>query len=767
MKSVLTRAFLLFALVVLAACGGGGPGGNQTAIVKIEITPNTLIFSAKDQSQQLSAKAYDAQGKVIDTTFEWRSSATTLVSVDSTGKVQAVSEVGSAQIIVQAEGVASAPALIAVVETKPGTVMVSDEQVIEIGNPSNLTPNGFPGVGTLYDVRLKGVTPPEAGTIVLASETKAVAGKVVSSQQQGEEVTVRLEVVALPDLLNRYDLDWNIDLRGYELVDDESVQNQRSTNGGLTPLAKVTGLNGALKCEAGIETYLSQKTVSLSLNNNATLVVKSKKFEDNVQDGYSKVALVGDITLTGSIGIKAEVGLKGKGECRIKKSIPIPWGPWAVVIAPAIPIGVGVTLEGKLEVASLELALEGKNGANFELGFECGPGDTPCKSLDKVEGINEFKPKVTVPSSKNMRVELSASAYFFTGLDVVVGLGLFRGNVLEVTIGPKQAANLAFTETQAADEGYASNYDLKFEVNGGPGEDLSKVIKKFTGKEASLNFGFTLAKDISQSPVGTLSTDKTKVNPNETVNFTVDLNADSVNYFLLGYNVESVELYRRLEGESDFKPFRTFPFLQSGIQTTFVLDWTPTEQDAGMNEFAAFVKTKMPVIELEIAKNSIKKVEVKCFSGGNLTASTQTNTLAPQQQTCEDKWAGTFSGTSDFFTFEGQVEWAFDQSDFSIAQYKPSGGSLTYHYTGPAVGCTVTPSTQPLTANDGELTIDYTSETPTFDFHLSKGWLATWDCGRGTFEEQVGGVLSGSGLVSEDGNTIAGQDATGNFNFTR
>ena len=90
-------------------------------------------------------------------------------------------------------------------------------------------------------------------------------------------------------------------------------------------------------------------------------------------------------------------------------------------------------------------------------------------------------------------------------------------------------------------------------------------------------------------------------------------------------------------------------------------------------------------------------------------------------------------------------------------------------YNGPAQGCSFTPSSQQLTAADGELNLFTDSGKTTFQFYLAKGWLPTWDCGHGTFQEPVGGGLNGTGEVSGDGQTISGRDDTGTatFNFTR
>jgi len=51
----------------------------------------------------------------------------------------------------------------------------------------------------------------------------------------------------------------------------------------------------------------------------------------------------------------------------------------------------------------------------------------------------------------------------------------------------------------------------------------------------------------------------------------------------------------------------------------------------------------------------------------------------------------------------------------------------------------------------------------------TKGWTATFDCGKGPFEEPVGGGFNAKGLLTHNDSTIAGSDDTGNttFNFTR
>jgi hypothetical protein len=784
MKNVLTRILLLFALVVLAACGGGG-GTPESGIARIEITPGTFIFTNVGEEHQLTATAYDAQGNVVETTFNWTSSDASQMSVDAGGLVKAQT-LGSVQITTEAEGVGSAPALIAVVETKPGTVLVTDAQVLEIGNPINLAADEFPGVGTLYDVRLKGVTAPAAGTIVMASETKAVAGKVVSSQPLGDEVTVRLEVVALPDLLSRYHLDWTVDLSPYDIVMDDSagLQSVHNADGSLDlhyanavePLAEEKLFEkkfppkgpSPFKCEASIAAYISSSVVDVKLSGTPSLVYQSYKDDANLPPGYTKVAMVGELTLSGKLGFTAEAGFKGSGQCRLVGRIPIAFlGPLSVFIAPAIPLGVGVTIEGKLIVSSLELTLEGKNGANLELGFVCGPGDKPCESLDKVEPINELKPtvKIPLPPDSAMRAELSGSVYVLSGLDILA-LGV-PFSMIEATFGPVQAANLAFTKTQVEDKSYASSYDLKLEAKAKPGADLAKAIEKIIGENVgTLGFEFSLNKDISKSPVGTLSTDKTQVDSNGTVNFTVDLEAASTDYFLLGYNVTSIELYRKLEGQSEFSFFKSIPVTASN-QTRFQETWKPTDQDVGINEFAAFVKTKMPVIELEIAPDSIKQVEVKCSPG-------LSNGLAPQQTgTCDLNYTGTSTAEFEGYTFTAQVEWVLEPA-LSFGKklvYHPKGSVTATVHLNKDCTYTVSPASGLInTATDGELTIDFSTTPPTYFGTGATFWNATFTavCPDQTFDLPLGGGpwLGGGGTTSPDGSEIVGTSTDGVTTFT-
>ena len=58
-------------------------------------------------------------------------------------------------------------------------------------------------------------------------------------------------------------------------------------------------------------------------------------------------------------------------------------------------------------------------------------------------------------------------------------------------------------------------------------------------------------------PRGNWAPDKTTAIPNrDVVKLAVDLNETSTSYFLLGYNVESVEIYKKHESEMNFSFYR-------------------------------------------------------------------------------------------------------------------------------------------------------------------------------------------------------------------
>ncbi len=620
------RGLILLALAAATGCGGDDDGGSG-AIAFIEIRPGGLLLTPDRQSAVLEAVALDAAGTQVEASFTWSSSTPDQITVAGDGTVSAVSELGSATIRAESGEVRSDPVVVATVALHPGTVVVTDDQVVDIGEP--FTPDGAAdGWSAQMDVRLRGIDPPAPGTIVVSAESSPLGGSVVSAEEDGGEVAVRLELVSLPELFARYDIDWQIGLGGHtvEVEEDEAASARllpavhpetKKLAEGKWPKA------GPFQCSGSVAAFLEKNTVDLKLAGDGQFVFKSSRLDESQAPGYLKVAIEGPVTLKGSLALRAKAGLKAKGKCELKGRIPIALGPFAIVVSPAIPLGVGVSLDAKLTAASMEIGFEGENGFDLGVGFECGPGTAPCRSLDKMDPINKWKPLLEVPGGmKDMKVEMSAQAYFVTGFDLLFLAGKYTFEAVEVTVGPVQSADLGFVDKQADDKGYASRYELKLQGKAGAGEGVENAIKKLLGKDeeaGSLGFEFSVSKPLSKSPIGALTVDKTQTSPHKKVTLTTQLDSDSVVYYLLGYNVTSIEIYRKKLDTPIYEHVKSIE-VNASNQTKFTWDWTPSNDEIGKFEFYAFVKTSLPVIELEVAPDSHKEVEVVAICSASAIA---------------------------------------------------------------------------------------------------------------------------------------------------
>ena len=702
------RFLLSLTLAPILACGGDDDG-SAGAIAFIEIQPGGQILTPERQTAPLRAVAYDAEGNEVAATFSWTSSAPDQVAVDADGTVSAASELGSAIVWAEADGIRSNPAVVAALELHPGSVLVTDDQVVEVGEP--FLPDGaaetdFP----LMDVRLRGIDPPAEGTILVSGESSVLGGSVVSAEEDGGEVAVRLQLVSMPELFARYEIEWNIGLAGYGVEELDEEVSAREIAAAVLPIEqkikKEWPTSGPFRCSGSIAAYLEKNTVDLKLGGDAEFIFKSSRRDASLPPGYLKVAIEGPLTLKGSLALRAKAGLRASGKCELKGRIPIALGPFAIVVAPAIPLGVGVNLKANVKLATLELGFEGENGFDIGLGFECGPGTAPCRSLDKVEWISKFKPLLEVPRGmKDTRVEMSAQAYFATGLDLLFGLGRWTFEAIDVTVGPIQSADLGFVDNQMDDRGYASKYELKLEGKAGAGQGVEDAIKKLLGKdeeEGSLGFEVSVAKPLSRSPIGTHTSDKTSLMNGEKVRFSVMLDESTVEYFLIGHNAKSIEFYKKKEDSPLYEHMKSVEV--TGSNQAVVWDWMPGSEDVGKHEVFAFVKTALPVIELEVAVDSGKKVEVVGICGGGGSLPPPPGALPGGDSGCELNGTLSYSMTqttptgSITTTSNANVQLVHDEEGSvpGLLIFRPYG-TWTATHSGGTNGCTVETNPDPMT----------------------------------------------------------------------
>ncbi len=679
------------AVSLTVTAGGGGPTS------RVVIDKASLLLPGTGESAHLTAQILDPQGVPTGGAVTWTSSAPDKVEVDATGKVVAKA-IGSAQIFAEGAGLRSPPTLVFVAEPAAGGLLVTDAQVVSVGPPLSVPPGESPGVGTEYEVTLTGVDAPAPGTVVLAAETAPVAGKAVSTRQDPAGTVVRLALAPLYQLFTDYDIALSIDLAAFpvEAVPVGSSQLRRGAVWKGGPQGRPGRLRTAradlepfkaFDCDAGLKAQLiGEPPINLTLENKLTLIIDDRP-------GYSKHALEGSAALDGSAGLKLKAGFEASGSCNALATINLPVLGWAsLVVMPAVRVGLGAEAKGKVTLVQGELGVQGKVGASLLVGWECGGATPPCRALDSLKPINEFKTKSAIPDEHGLEAEVSAQFYLIARLDAAFGLGLLNAEILEGKAGPEQSFNLAFENDQVVRTDYASAYDLKMKVGVEPGSALKKAIEKVIDDDAvGVKFKAEFSTDISESPKGGLTASKPLVRPNEAVNFVVELTPNTINYFLLDYNVKGVELYRKREDEAEFTRWKSMSLISSN-NTTYQYQWIPVEADAGKYQFAALVNTQLVTPLLEVGPNSIQAVEVSCFSGG--AAALVASGATP---VCADTWIGTSSVTlktpgspQDNITTHSNITWTYDPttSGNGVINYTASGSfDLSF---GSTSGCTFT-----------------------------------------------------------------------------
>ncbi len=667
-----------------------------STVGSVVIDKPALFLPGSGQTAQLAAQVLDVQGAASSAGVTWTSSAPDKVSVDAAGRLLALA-IGSAQVFAESGGVRSAPTLVVVAQPRAGALLVTDAQVVSVGPPLRLVPGAAAGVGTEYEVTLKGVAAPAVGSLLIAAESAPVAGKVLASRTDATGLVVTLAFVPLPQLFSAYDIKFDIDLSafGFEPVPDRAAR-ARSAVWSAAERARALAMDRRLdvfepfkvwKCDATIKAKLLAAPIQLSLENKLHLVLEDTP-------GHSKHALEGSADIIGTAGIKVDAGFVASGRCDAQGQLKLPIFGWlSAIVMPAVRFGIGAELKSEVLLVQGELSGTGKVGFEAVLGWECGGTVAGCRGLDQVKLTDNFKATSKIPSENDMRAKISGQFYAIAGLDAAVFFGAFNAEIVEARIGPKQSFDLGFEEDQVARPDFAASYELTLEGVIEPGSALQKAIEAVVGDDSTtISFSAATTRKIAESPKGVLSVSKTTVRPDSPVDFSVDLDASTVAYGPLGYNVVGVELWVRKEGATKFTPFKSMSLIASNKAT---YRWVPALADAGKHEFAALVQTAIDVPLLEVAENSIKEVEVACFAAsaqsadpgarGRAQAATSGGARArPQALACVDSWVGTatYIGKTpglpnDNITSHSNVTWTYDHTEggglVQFLIYKPRG----------------------------------------------------------------------------------------------
>ena len=165
---------------------------------------------------------------------------------------------------------------------------------------------------------------------------------------------------------------------------------------------------------------------------------------------------------------------------------------------------------------------------------------------------------------------------------------------------------------------------------------------------------------------------------------------------------------------------------------------------------------------LEVAANSIKKVEVTCFSEGSRATVARAQPHAP---TCSATYVGSADGERfGIDRFNASVTWELDRERMadparpsSLIFYKPKGSVSVEFIVYTDLGCTVTPRDFNRFTAASMLTVDYAQSPPVYGFGLYVAEDLTINCpGNAPFLIPEASVLaiSGSGNVNDSGNLV-------------
>lgn len=646
-RNKLAIAFLCLFFGACADNRSDDPAGEPN----VEVRPSTVLLTRVGESYSFKAQAFDASGNPLDADVTWESSSAD-VSVDASGQVTSEVTVGSAQLTAKFGDVVSKPATVIVAEPAAGAVLVSDAQVLEL--PVAVDPTAPPEIGTRYTVVLTDIQPPPEGTVLLAKEDAPIAGRVVSTESRGADVVVTLQAVPVTELVRNLDLSqaFPIGIDDFVIQEDPLTTVTEEADGSLTisydaesdssvqPALKQDSDSGPVKlgpflCKTSLLpklTFRGRPTLTFDpgIALDTALVISDSELQRLL------IKLDGSLKLGFKLEASLTAAYKGSIKCRWEVvEVPIPAGGFlSAVFSTSIPLGIGLDMEGALELAQIKVGLDAGVNMVLTVGFEY-------TAIDGLTNLSGFEAPLTggpildFPKSlfEDIRVNGSLYGYVWSGFSLTVlpaleviseltGLELkLETQLLDVTAGPRFGLSLALVTAQANDANYASKFDLQLFGKAGPSDEVKGYLQWFGKTVEAIPLEYVLESPLYRSPKGNLIANTLDVIVGVPIQFRVALEPDTVNFFtplspLLGkYSVGSVSIYKIDQGT-----FLTDDDLIATVQPNaigqadFSATWTPSMTDEGLNTFAAFVTTDLvgfSFFPLEVADDSRLTINVR------------------------------------------------------------------------------------------------------------------------------------------------------------
>ena len=613
--ALLCRVALPFGVALLAGCGGDPP-----AVVRVEVQPSAALLVGVGERKQLTAVAYDANNNPIPgVAVSWKAMSPSVVSVDSAGLATAVAASGASQIEATVGSVSAPPVLAVVTSLAAGTVLVPDAQVVV--DPAPTDPAASPAFGNTYTVTLSG-RPPAVGELLLGSESKPIAGRVVSVTPSGSNTAVTLQMVSIREAFPNLDLRETFDLSkaAVQITDEAAAVYDMARTGntftfkpkatpgplsgrmrGLATATADPAIPNAFDCESTVSGAAgSPPPITLDVAPPLSITIKPTfDLAYSAANGLQKLAVNANPKFALEGGVTATAAFEGKVDCKrelFTYAIPV-GGPLSLFVGGQIPIGMGVTLSGKVTTASLSASLKTEVTGDLVLGIDC-PNEGVCSLMRRLDLKRPtITPRLAAQfGAQGVRLEPEVEIYGYAEATVgAAWLKKLRLTLLEATAGGKVAGSFALPVAQMGDADYKSDYKVSLEgsaglsgkLNGRLAEALARLgLKEIVGAK------LTVSVPLASSPEGTLVATVGAFTAGAPVHLTLHLDAGTASPFG-AYNVKEVVLMRRVDGLANVIARST----AGDGQVDFAFDWV-ADRAGNTKELFAFAVTKLLPFDL-------------------------------------------------------------------------------------------------------------------------------------------------------------------------
>jgi len=614
----------------LAACGGGGdssppvgvapPAVQPAAVARIEVTPAAALLPGSGATQVLRARAFDADDRPLDVPVTWTSSQPAKVAVDAAGVASALVAAGSAQVTASVGSITSAPALVVAAVPSSGVTLVADANIV--GQAVEVDANAPPSAGNPYQIRLEGVAAPAPGALLLGRGEKALAGRVVTSQATGTQTLVTMELVPLAELFADLQLAevFDLGLAPVEIAPEIAATHAVVRTGdtwtftprpGATTSTPSTSRQRRMStvvgtysrdilpfrsCEVGFAEFDGVGSLPLGLDGPPTMSLTLRPSYDvrySRATGLERLVVQAEPSLAMSAALQATAKLTGEAKCKLQLfalRIPIA-GPLAFFVGGMVPVGVGFDFEIATELSSFKVGAENQAGMRVRAGIDC-PASNGCDLSASADGFNaQLTPRAEVPNVADFRLEpkLDLFAYFEAEFGNPF-LRSLRFQAIDTRVGAQLKGSFAPPVTQIVDAAYSSSYGAALRASAKAGTGINEVVALLgLGNLRQIAMEHEVA--VAASPkVESVLADRMAFNAGDTVNVRVTLDPATLNFVPGLYNVESVQLRRRVGNAS--QALLTTQTAGIGQQ---MFDFAVTAPNSGdVSEWYAFVQTRLP-----------------------------------------------------------------------------------------------------------------------------------------------------------------------------